>query len=48
MLVTLNQLQENLTATLKLVKKYVDSRISVYLERDASNVYAEAEVKEEE
>lgn len=44
MLVTIKQLEANMTEMLTLIKTYVDSRIRVYLARDASNVYAEAEV----
>ena len=48
MLVTLEQLNKNLTDTLTLVKSYIDARIRSQLEKDASSVYATAVVTPEE
>ena len=48
MLVTIKQLEQNLTETLTLVRSYIDARIREKLEHDMSNVYATAEVTSEE
>lgn len=48
MLVTLKQLEKNLTETLTLVKSYIDARIRAQLENDTSDVYATAVVTPEE
>lgn len=48
MLVTIEQLEKNLTETLTLVKSYIDARIRTQLENDASSVYATAVVTQEE
>ena len=48
MLVTLEQLEKNLTSTLTLIKSYIDARIRNQLEHDASSVYATAVVTPEE
>lgn len=48
MLVTLDQLKNNLTETLTLVKSYMDARISTELESDMTNIYATAVVTQEE
>lgn len=48
MLVTLDQLKNNLTDTLTLVKSYMDARIRAELESDMSNIYATAVVTPEE
>lgn len=42
MLVTLKQLEENLTATLAVIKSYIDARFRAHLEQDTSNVYGVA------
>jgi hypothetical protein len=44
MLVTLEQLEDNLTETLTLVKSYIDSCIRTKLANDESSVYATAVV----
>ena len=48
MLVTLKQLEKNLTETLTLIKSYIDARIRAELEHDTSNIYATAIVTPEE
>lgn len=48
MLVTLKQLEENLNSTLILIKSYIDARFRANVETSSSNVYATAEVIEEE
>lgn len=48
MLVTLKQLEENLTSTLIWIKSYIDARFRAHAEENASNVYGVAvKIKEQ-
>ena len=40
MLVTLEQLEKNLSETLIFIKSYIDSRIRLQVDEDVSSVYA--------